>query len=1002
MSLRFQLLGPLRITAARRAVPVGPQKQRAMLAILLLSANERVSLDRLVGELWDQPPRSAVANLRTYASGLRRLLSELEGGAADDDRLVAGAAGYRLRVDPEELDLHRFQSAVELGRAALDRGDPATATAQFRAALELWRGRPAEDVRPGPELAARITLLEEQHLSLVEDLIQVRLARGEHASVTGELRLLITANPYRERLRHQLMLALYRSGDAPAALAAYAQTRAVFADQLGLEPGTELSRLHQAILRRAPELSTSDASAEPVDPPPAAVPSEPPGPPRQLPPDPAAFVGRVDELGTIARACTAANGTRTGPAVVVLHGPGGMGKTTLAVRAAHRLAAHYPDGQLYLDLQGGTCGMPGLDPLSALGQLLRALGVPARDVPLDLGEAAARFRSETAARRLLILLDGATGAAQIRSLLPAGRDCAVLVTSRRPASTLDALRLRLDRLSDAEARQLLDTLCGDGRVAVDPDATEQLVTLCDGHPLALRIAGARLAARPDWSVSVLAGRLDDERERLDELRAEDLAIRSSFWHTYRQLLDSADPDDRTAAAAFRSLSLLRVPELPLPLAAVTIGVPQRRALTLLDRLTETHLLDAIGPARFRFHDLLRLFGAELAEEVDPTAERERAVRRGLTAYLTTVLRAGQLLRPQRVAELAAGPTVAELGTIDDAVRWVDGELAGIIAAARQACDAAPQLSRLCVEAIPSVAVWLQKHNRWAEADALVGVCEQAATLTRDDAARATVLPLRATLHWRTGSPEAARGALKSALGLWRRLGDREGEGRALQNLGWFHHRTGSPRRAAELVRAAVGLLAEAKPVWLAMALHNLAEIEFELGDFPASDVHLTRCLAMRREDDDAVGEAITLVALGRTQSQLGRHLAALTALTAGLRLCRRTGNREDEWEALLSRSEVYLRIGDVALAQQDGEEALTLAREAGDRYGEAAALRQLGRIRERRGERAAADGYARRANLIFADLPGQRDGVLETFLAGAGQPAGVVSASASTSASAGA
>ncbi|MEV1329261.1 BTAD domain-containing putative transcriptional regulator [Micromonospora costi] len=989
MSLRFQLLGPLRISAARGALPVGPQKQRAMLAVLLLSANERVSLDRLVGELWDSPPRSAVANLRTYASGLRRLLGELEGAHARGDRLVASVAGYQLRVDPDELDLHRFQTAVERGRTALAHGEHAPAVERFRAALDLWRGRPAEDVRPGPELAARVALLEEQHLSLVEDLIQARLALGEHASVTGELRLLITAHPYRERLRHQLMLALYRSGDAPAALSAYAETRAVFADQLGLEPGTELSRLHQAILRRAPELSTPDTTARTADPPPTARPDNPPGaaePPRQLPPDPAAFVGRVQEMHSIERACTISG--RTGPSVVVLHGPGGMGKTTLAVHAAHRLARHYPDGQLYLDLQGGAPGVPGLDPLSALGQLLRALGVPARDVPLDLGEASARFRSETAARRLLVVLDGATGAPQIRPLLPAGRGCAVLVTSRRPAGTIDAFRLRLDRLSHADARHLLDTLCGDGRVAADPDATDHLVALCDGHPLALRIAGARLTARPDWSVAVLADRLDNERERLDELRADDLAIRSSFWNTYRQLLDSADPDDRAAAAAFRSLSLLRVPEIPSPLAAVTIGVPHRRALTLLDRLTETHLLDAIGPARFRFHDLLRLYGAELAEEADPADDRQHAVRRGLTAYLTTVLRAGQLLRPQRVRDLATGPTVAELGTLDDAVRWVDGELAGIIAAARQACDAAPQLSRLCVEAIPSVAVWLQKHNRWAEADALVAVCEQAATHAGDDAARATVLPLRATLHWRTGSPEAAGGALEAALGLWRRLGDREGEGRALQNLGWFHHHTGSPRRAAALVRAAVDLLAGANPVWLAMALHNLAEIEFELGDFPAAGDHLTRCLAMRREHDDAVGEAITLVALGRTHSQLGRHRDALAALTAGLRLCRRTGNREDEWEAVLSRSEVHLRVGDVAHAHRDGEEALTLARAAGDRYGEAAALRQLGRVQQRHGAHAEADGYARRADRIFAELPGRRDGVLETFLGGTGQPVG--------------
>lgn len=969
-----------------------------MLAALLLSANERVSLDRLTGELWDQPPDSAVANLRTYASGLRRLLIDLDGETTGGGRLVASAAGYQLRVDPDELDLHRFQTAIELGRTALARADHQTATVRFREALDLRRGRPAEDVRAGPELAARIALLEEQHLSLVEELIQARLALGEHAAVTGELRLLLAAHPYRERLRQHLMLALYRSGDVPAALSTYAETRAVFADQLGLEPGADLSRLHQAILRRAPELSLPEngsSSADPQRAPATGMPPSPTEPPRQLPPDPAAFVGRSDELRDIAHACVPTTRTGTGPAVVVLHGPGGVGKTALAVRAAHRLARHYPDGQLYLDLHGGVPDMPSVEPLAALGQLLRALGVPARDVPLQLAEATARLRSETAARRLLIVLDGADGAQQIRPLLPAGPHCAVLITSRRPTSTLDALRLRLDRLSEADARQLLDALTGDGRAAADPAAATRLVLLCDGYPLALRIAGARLAARPDWSVGVLADRLDNERERLDELRADDLAIRSSFWNSYRQLLDSADPDDRAAAAAFRALSLLRrVPEIPARLAAVTIGVPERRALTLLDRLADMHLMHAIGPTRFRFHDLLRVYGAELAEETDPAVDRHDAVCRGLAAYLTTVLRAGQLLRPHRASDLAIGPTVVELCTLDDAVRWVDGELAGILAAAGQACDAAPQLSRLCVEAIPSLAVWLQKHSRWVEADALVAICERAAAVIDDTAARAAVLALRATLHWRTGSPEAACGVLESALELWRRLGDREGEGRALQNLGWFHQRTGSPGRAADLVRAAVGLLADAKPVWLAMALHNLAEIEFELGNFPAANEHLTRCLTMRREHEDAVGEAMTLVALGRTHSQLGRHPDALAALTAGLRLCRRTGNREDEWEALLSRSEVHLRLGNAALAHQDAEEALTLTRATGERYGEAAALRQLGRVQDVQGERAAADRQARHAERIFADVSSRRDGVLERFLAGADHPAGVAASAA--------
>jgi DNA-binding SARP family transcriptional activator/tetratricopeptide (TPR) repeat protein len=991
--VRFQVLGPLRLRAGSRSVPVGPQKPRAMLAHLLLCRNERVSLDRLAAELWDRPPRSAVANLRTYASGLRQLLAEC---GDRGDRLVAHASGYLLRVEPPDLDVSAFEAAAEAGRALLGRNDVGAASEQFRSALALWRGRPIEDVRPGPDLAARIALLEEQRLSVAEDLVAARLALGEHAAVTADLRLLVAAHPYRERLRHQLMVALYRTGDAPGALAAYAEVRAVLAEHLGIEPGTELARLHQAILRRAPELSLPDRPApHAAADPPAAAPSTPDGraargdPPRQLPPAPVAFVGRAEELRAITAACEAA--PREGPAVVVLHGPGGIGKTTLAVRAAHRLAGRYPDGQLHVDLHGGAAGLPGLDPAHALGRLLRALGVDAGDVPVDLDEAAARFRSETAGRRLLILLDGAAGAQQVRPLLPGGAGCTLIVTCRRPMSTLDAVRLRLDRLSDTDGIALVAALAGAERTAADPAAAARLVALCDGHPLALRIAGARLAERTDWPLAALADRLGDERERLDELAADDLAIRSSFRDGYNQLADSADGGDREAAALFRAMAMLRLPQVPASLAATLVDVPERRAVALLDRLRDCHLVEAVTPTRFRLHDLLRLYATELADRFDPAPARELAVARALTAYLNTAIAAGRLLRASQPGADPGGPVLAALDTLDDAVRWLEVELPGIIAAARQAAGLNAPVSRLCTVLVPCVTGWLQKCGRWAEAEALAAAVERAAGHVGDRAAEARVLAVRATLDWHTGRTDAAQARLEGALAIWRQLGDRGGEGLAVQNLGWLYHRLGRVPEAAAAIRSGIRLLGGDDPVRLGIALHNLAEAEFELGEYAAACEHLERSLAIRRELADPAGEGITLVALGRVYSQIGRHDDALAALDAGLVLCRRTGNREDEWEALLSRSEVQLRVGAVAAARRDVDEALDLVRRAGSRYGEAAATRQRALVLRRAGQDGPARDDARRADRLLAGLTGRRDGVLEAFL-GAAQVAAVVPA----------
>jgi tetratricopeptide (TPR) repeat protein len=428
------------------------------------------------------------------------------------------------------------------------------------------------------------------------------------------------------------------------------------------------------------------------------------------------------------------------------------------------------------------------------------------------------------------------------------------------------------------------------------------------------------------------------------------------------------------------MALLRLPQVPASVAATLVDVPERRAVTLLDRLRDCHLVEAVTPTRFRLHDLLRLYATELADRFDPAPARELAVARALTAYLNTAVAAGRLLRAGQPDADPGGPVLAALDTLDDAVRWLEVELPGVIAAARQAAGLSVPVSRLCTMLVPRVTGWLQKCGRWAEAEALAVAVEQAAGHAGDRSAEARVLAVRATLDWHTGRTGAAQARFESAIAIWRQLGDRDGEGLATQNLGWLYHRTGRVREAADAIRSGVRLLDGGDPVRLGIALHNLAEVEFELGEYAAACENLERSLAIRRELVDPVGEGITLVALGRAYSQLGRHDAGLAALDAGLGLCRRTGNREDEWEALLSRSEVHLRVGAVAAARCDVDEALDLVRRAGSRYGEAAATRQRALVLRREGQDGPARDDARRADRLLAGLTDRRDGVLEAFL----------------------
>lgn len=994
--MEFRLLGPMRIQAGGSAVRITAPKQRTVLAMLLARAGHVVPIRSLVTEVWDdRPPRSAVANLRTYLAQLRKLLPPSADPAAE--RLVTSEAGYLLRVGPGEFDLFQFEELSGHGGRALARRDLGAALDAYSRALSLWEGMAAEDVPLGPTLREVVARLTDRYLGVVEEHTEIQLALGRYPAAVGRLREVVAQYPLRERLHGQLMVALYRSGDMVGALEAFAVARRVLAEELGIDPGPDLLRLHQAVLRRDASLLAPPPPAAP-EPSPAAPGPLLPGPlppaagagcvqarcaggfgPRQLPLAPKVFVGRTAELARLRTVLTAAPESGAGPAVLALHGPGGVGKSALALRAAHAVAHHYPDGQLYVDLQGSSPGLPALSPAEALGRFLRALGVAPEGVPAAPAEAAALYQSSLAGRRVLVVLDNAVGAAQVAPLLPAGGGCAVLVTSRAALTTVDAVPVAVGLLGEADCVRMLAALAGEARLAAEPEAAAEIARWCGGHPLALRIAGARLAARPDWSFARFGERLRDQRGRLDELQAAGLSLRSCFEVGYGTLTGAAQ-------AVFRLFGVLEVPEMGVEPVAAMAGTGHKAAEAALDELAEARLLEPVGDGRFRVHDLLRLFAAELAAAHDPPRERARALRRALDAYLDLCRQTHDLLQPhlrggggrrrgggREPGPLLSGPVAA--------ARWLDTELRCLVAAAAQAARGEPDVARFVTELMPLVKSVAMKGGHWRELETLSRLAISVARREGDRATEAATLVTLGLLEWRGGQPEAARDLMSRALGLWHEVGDRESEGLALHNLGWLSMRTGDLGAALDHITASLRLLEAHGSSRLGLVGHNLGEVLLRLGRHAEAADRFEHCLAVRRADGDLYGESITLAALGRAYGLLDQRDRALATLAEALARCRDTGNREDEWEALLARSEILLRQGDPAAAEADLVRVLELTARIGDAYGQAAGARQLARARSAMAD-PRADADARRAGELFADRALRRDPALERLLTG--------------------
>ncbi|SFW86761.1 AfsR/SARP family transcriptional regulator [Amycolatopsis australiensis] len=600
--VRFHLLGPVEVVAGGRPVRIGGPKPQALLAALLTTPGRSVEMDHLVDAVWgDHPAGSARAMVQTYVSAIRVALAAAGAG----DVLTRQGSGYRISVDDVEIDQHEFADTVVAARAALDAGEHRRAAAGLRGGLSLWRGAAFGGLGAG-RLLAEAHRLDELRLTAIELRVTADLAGGEHEALIPELQHLVADHPFRERFWRSLMVALHRANRRADAMAAFSRVRDLLANELGVGPGAELRQTYQEILEDDVRLLAETRSAANV----AVL-------PRQLPADAPAFTGRASEIARTIRRLHA-----DGLAPVVIAGPPGIGKTALAVRVAHLIRQQFPDGQLFVDLRGYGPGQP-LDTAEALSWLLGSLGVAPSRIPGSADERALLYRSLVADRRILVVVDDAAHADQVRPLLPGSASCAIIVTSRHSlrglAAREEATVLTLEPLPAAESLQLLRGVVGTRAVNADPAAAARLADRCGHWPLALRIAAAQVCARPNPDIAAYLAELTGS-SRLDTLAVADddrAAMRAAFDSSYAALR----PEDQEL---FRRLGQLPSPDVGGPQVAALTDGAAADVRSGLERLAAASLLKHAGAGCYRLHELLRAYAADLAERNTATADGSRS------------------------------------------------------------------------------------------------------------------------------------------------------------------------------------------------------------------------------------------------------------------------------------------------------------------------------------------------------------------------------------------
>ncbi|MEV5324369.1 BTAD domain-containing putative transcriptional regulator [Nonomuraea sp. NPDC052634] len=954
------LLGPVVGTRDGKAFDLGPPLQQAVAAMLATWPGRVVTLPQLIAGLWGETaPNSSQQSVYTYIAGLRRAFEPGRGRRQPPRTVTKAPGGYLLRLDPLAIDAHLFSARLESASKARTAGDLSAALRALDEALALWRG-PALSGVPGPFAEGERARLDELHLTAVEARAEVLTLLGRPEDALAPLRELARRHPLRERPHELLMLALHACGRQAEALRAFEKARRVLAEELGADPGDGLRHAHRLVL----SASGDDPPAAPARREPASVRSrgeggrspshrapgeddvqppsgradragggvEPAGRhvPRQLPRDPAAFVGRAREIVRLKSLLDPWGGEPPHPFVVIC-GPPGVGKSTLAVHVAHAVRDRFPDGRLYVNLRGGTPNVPRPSAYEVLCRLLRGLGTPGAAIPADEDEAAALLRSTLHGRRLLVLLDDAADHAQVRPFAALPPGTAVLVTSRESLAAGDGCaQVRLGPMSDAEATAMLAKYAGADRVSADLKQTGRLVRLCDGFPLALRIAGARLADRPDWSVAALTERLSDERRRLRELEAGDLAVRSSLAASWSALSGSTRETDAAAARLLALLGLLHVPDVTVEAAAALSGDPEPEVERALERLCDAHLLEAGEPGRYHPHDLVRLFAAELP----PPGGRTAPLLRVLGFYAESARAAARTSDPHRVHCLyppidATGRTFCDAAEADD---WLGREEATLLAAAYQAM-ADPDDGVARAGAAIGLALWWYQQKNYRVTD-LVATGER--LVATGERLRDEVIEMHGYAHMATGryflNDIACLAHNERHLALARRLGDRFEEQRAHGNLAATLLRW---ERFEESLDHALGQRAIAREIGSDVgeryALLAAARAYVELGRVEEAVGVLDEGAAMAERAGDVHSATEFAVWRGRVMIALGRCEAALGLLTGVLERGRIL-SRTTEMGCLVYLARAHRMLGQIDEAVRRGVEAVAMAERAGSTY----------------------------------------------------------------------
>ncbi|WP_410814598.1 BTAD domain-containing putative transcriptional regulator [Micromonospora sp. 067-2] len=934
--MRFGILGPLRVGGGESTVTAG--RDRIVLAMLLLRTGRLVPVEDLIDAVWEeQPPATARAQLQTCVSRLRRRLTELGLSAGT---IVTDPAGYGVRTAPPDLDAEVFAQAVEAARAAVAASRLVDARSEYRAALALWRG-PALAGIASRSVRRRAQILDEQRLTALEECVDVELRLGQAVELLEELTESVDQHPLRERLRGQLMLALSSVGRQADALAVYREGRRIYADELGIEPGVELQSLHQRVL--AGDLALAGREARPI------------APVRSLPRAIGDFIGRQQTLTRLVKEIEE-DGTR----IQMIDGMAGSGKTTLAVHVATALADRYPDAQLFIDLHGHSERRP-LTPTTAAAALLRQLGTAAERMPENLDDRLALWRTELAGLRALVVLDNAATADQVAPLLPNGSHCLVLITSRRRLVGLDEGRPSSLPVLDAdEAIELLGRVAGVERIAAEPEAAAEVARRCGHLPLAIRLAGARLAHRPRWRVADLAERLGAEAGPLAELAAGQRSVGQAFALSYAQVTPPAQ-------RLFPMLGLYPGGRLDSRVAAALAELPLADTQDLLDELVDAHLVEEVQPGRYRLHDLLREYARLLLVGPEWQTERRAALERLLDHHLSVTLAIARTIEAagSRRNIPADTPLRPDLLAIPGAEgqAWFEANHAGLTA-----------LIRMAEEENFPVQCWQMARACWrlnfdgGHLDELIEthtIGLRVAERLGDEAAIAMMLNYLSSAYFRLARfPEAIR-AMEVALTLRRRLGLRGDVLSTLWNLGVSYSANGDLRQGKAKFDEALGMIrGPADAHELTNLLNNVSYALIGWGRYDEAlrTARLHLLLARQTKDLRQTNNALGHLAIAR--HRMGDLGPARRLLRVALNLKRRGGNRFGEGELLNEIGVMEFAAGELERAAALHREALVAMVDAGDRIGQCASRNLLARAILEQGDIASALDLHRR---VFAD-----------------------------------